>query len=255
MILGNLGSLLKNKGRAHEAERAIGEAIDISRKIGATRQAGIALDNLGALRSELRGDRKGALRAFGMARRIFRGLGWHHDEAVALLAIGRERANAGEHAAAEETAQELLALSEELGDLSLRGWALALLGSARLGVEDPASAAVIYAEVLSLSRHAQDGRLGIMAKRGLGRAALPSDPAEALDYFEEGLATGRGIPVPWIVGELLFDKAQALDALGRRKEAIASAKEAISSREELEAPEISGVREWLTERSGPDHVW
>jgi tetratricopeptide (TPR) repeat protein len=254
MILGNLGTLLKNKGRADDAERAIGEAIDTFRKIGDTGQAAIALDNLGALRSELRGDRKGALRAFGMAKRIFRGLGWRHDEAVALLAIGRERANAGEHAAAERTAQELLALSEELGDLSLRGWALALLGSARLGLKDPASAAEIYGEVLGLSRQTQDGRLGIMAKMGLGRAALPDNPAEALDHFEEGLVAARGIPVPLMVGQLLFDKAQALDALGRREEAIAAAEEAVASREELEAPEVSGVREWLAERRGSGHL-
>lgn len=249
MVLGNLGSFLKNRGRRQDAEVAITSAIAIFRSIGETGQAAIALDNLGGLRSELFGDAKGALKMFRTARRIFSGLGWRHDEAVSRLAIGREHANAGEHEKAEEAARELLALCKELGDLSLRGWALDVLGDARLGMGDPAGAVEAHKEELILARDAQDGKLEVMALEGLGDAALADgDPDRALSHFEEGVRAAQGIPIPFMAGPVLFGKARALDALGREEEATEAAEEAQRSRKDLRAPQVPGVQEWLLER-------
>lgn len=249
MVLGNFGSFLKNRGRREDAEVAITSAIANFRSIGEMGQVAIALDNLGGLRSELFGDAKGAIKIFRTARRIFSGLGWRHDEAVSRLAIGRELANAGEHEKAEEAARELLALCEELGDLSLRGWALDVLGDARLGMGDPAGAAEAYEEERSLARGAQDGKLEVMALEGLGDAALADgDPDRALSRFEEGVKAAQGIPIPFMAGPVLFGKARALDALDRQEEAIEAAEGAVQSRKDLRAPQVPGVQEWLSER-------
>lgn len=249
MILGNFGSFLKNRGEKEPAEAAITEAFATFKQIGDTGQAAIALDNLGMLRSELFGDGKGALRAFRTARRAFRFLGWRHDEAVALLAVGRELANAGEHERAEGVARELLTLCEELGQLAQRGWALDVLGDARLGLYDSVGAVEAYEEELDIARGAQDGRLEVMALEGLGDAALADGDSErALSRFEEGVKAARRIPVPFMAGPVLFGKARALEALGRRQEALAAADEAVGSRRALGIPQVPGVQEWISER-------
>ena len=171
-VLGNLGPIYKRMGRAEPAGDAIREAIAIFRAVGDMAQVGVALNNLGALRSELEQDNSGARKAFSDARRIFRDLGSRGDEAVSILALGREHANAGEYRAAEEMAQEVIAVCRELGDLSQEGWALALLGDARLGLGYPREAARIYRETLDAARGAQDERLENLALRGLEKAAF-----------------------------------------------------------------------------------
>lgn len=248
VVLGNLGTLYKNQGRREEAARSNREAMYAFRGIGDLGQIGASLNNLAALRSELFGDAPGSRRTFSAALHLFRNLRDRHGEAISLLGLARELANAGEHVEAEERARELIAVCGDLGDISTRGWALAVLGSARLGQDDPAGSAGIYREALGLSEDTQDGRLGIMAKTGLGRAALADDPIGALDCFEEALTEARALPVPLLVGQLLFEKARALDALDRRPEALEAAEEAAKSRRHLGAPEVEGAREWISKR-------
>ena len=249
VVLGNLGTLYKNMGRRDQAAQKNSKAMRVFRDIRDLRQIGTSLNNLAALRSELFGDAPGARKAFSAALQLFRTLRDRHGEMISLLGLARELANAGKHAEAEERARELVALCKELGDVSTRGWALHVLGSARLGQDDPAGADRLFQETLSLSGDTQDSRLGIMAKTGLGRAVLADDdPAGALDCFEEGLKEALALPWPLMVGQLLFEKARALDALGRRQEALAAAEEAVESREDLGASEIGGVRDWISER-------
>ncbi|MDP9485436.1 MAG: NB-ARC domain-containing protein [Actinomycetota bacterium] len=251
-VLGNLGPLYKNMGRAQPAGEAIRQAIAIFRTLGDMFQVGIALNNLGALRSELEGDGTGARRAFASARRIFRGLGSHGAEAVSLLALGREHANAGEHQRAERRAREVIAVCRALGDRHLEVWALAVLGDARLGLGYPAEAEGIYREELDAARGAQDKRLEAMALRGLGRVALDDknpnrDPKKALAHFEEAVAVVRSAPVPSMQGSLLFDAAMAYYALGERGIAVKKAEEALQELEDLKAPKAEKVRTQLLE--------
>ena len=170
-ILGNLGALYRHMGRAQLADEVIGEAIAIFRRQGDMVQVGIALNNRGSLRSELREDKRGARRDFLAARRIFRDLGSRIDEAISVLALGREHAYAKEYRRAERRAREVITVTRELGDLSLEGWGLALLGDARLGLGYPAEAEGIYHEVLDAARRMQNKRLESMASEGLENAA------------------------------------------------------------------------------------
>lgn len=251
VVLGNLGTLYKNMGKREEAAEKNREALYTFRDIRDPGQIGASLNNLAALRSELFGDPPGARRTFSAALHLFRSLRDRHGESISLLGLARELANAGDHAEAEERARELVDVCVELGDLSTRGWALSVMGSARLGLDDPTGSAERHREALALSEDTQDKRLWIMARMGLGRAALADDdPVGALAHFEKGLESARQTPVPMMVGQLLFDKARALEADGRDDEALRAAEQAAGSRRELGAPEISGAREWLDERRG-----
>ena len=165
-ILGNLTSLYNHMDRAALANKASSETIAIFRAVGDMIQVGIAFDNLGALRSIREDNKPGAIKAFSTARRIFRFLGSRSDEAVSLLALGREHANAGEYQQAEEKAKEVIAVCKELGKHAQKGWALAVLGDARLGLGYTEEAAEIYEQSLAIAKGAQDVRLEDLAREG-----------------------------------------------------------------------------------------
>lgn len=251
-VLGNMGSLYRHMGKAESAGEAISQAIAIFRAVGDTFQVGIALNNLGALRSELQEDKKGAIRAFSQARRIFRGMGSRGDEAHSLLALGREHADAGEYRLAESRAREVIAVCRELGDLSQEGWALAVLSDARLGLGHPDEAADIYREALSDALEAQGKRLEVMALKGLGKVALAddnpnSDPKEALRRFEEAVAVARSVSAPRMLADVLLHVARAHDALANRGTAVEKAEEALRELGNLDVPEAEEVRAQLSE--------
>lgn len=170
-VLGNLTNLYRHMEKAKPAKEANSKAIAIFRAVGDMIQVGIALNNLGALRSVLEGDKPGAIKAFSTARRIFRYLGSRIDEAVSLLALGREHADAGDYRRAEGRAKEVITVGRELGNLSQEGWALVVLGDARLGLGHPDEAAKIYQEALDAACGAQDKRLETMARERLEKAA------------------------------------------------------------------------------------
>jgi tetratricopeptide (TPR) repeat protein len=166
-VLGNLTNLYRHTDRAALANEASSETIAIFRAVGDMIQVGIALNNRGALRSELEEDKPGAIKAFSTARRIFRYLGSRSDEAVSLLALGREHANAGEYPQAEDRAREVITVCEDLGTHSQKGWALAVLGDARLGLGYTEEAAEIYQQAFATVHGAQDTRLEALAREGL----------------------------------------------------------------------------------------
>ena len=170
-ILGNLTNLYKRRRKAASANEASNEAIAIFRAVGDMIQVGIALNNRGAIRSELENDVPGAVKAFSTARRIFRYLGSRSDEAHSLVALGREHADAGDYQLAEDKAREVIGVCKELGTHGQRGWALAVLGDARLGLGYPDEAADIYQEALNIASEAQDARLEILARKGLEKVA------------------------------------------------------------------------------------
>lgn len=87
------------------------------------------------------------------------------------MALGREHADAGEYRHAEDRAREVITVCQELGDLALEGWALAVWGDARFGLGHPDEAAEIYQEALDDAGRAQDGRLEAMALKGLEKVA------------------------------------------------------------------------------------
>lgn len=229
--LGNLGSFYRNVGRLGPAEEAIGGAVAIFRKAGEAGQVGIAYDNLGALRSD-GGDKAGARRLFSAARRIFRFLGARQDEALALLNIARVHADVGEHARAEREALEVIETCEEFGLVGFKGWALDTLGDARLGLGNRRGATEAHEAQLDVAGEVKDRRLEVMALASRGRIELSEsesgpDPEAALSLF--GRAAGvasLGVP-PHLRGSVLFDEALALDALGRRAEAVGKAREAL----------------------------
>lgn len=166
-VLGNLTNVYKHTKRAALANEANREALAIFRALGDMIQVGTALNNLGALRSELEEDKPGAIKAFSTARRIFRYLGSRSNESVSLMALGREHANAGDYYSAEDKAREVIAVCEELGTYAQKGWALAVLGDARLGLGYPNEATNHYQEALSVASEAQDVRLEALAREGL----------------------------------------------------------------------------------------
>lgn len=253
-LLGNLGTFYRHRGRPEEAEVAVRGAISVFRAIRERAQVGIALNNLGALRSELLDDRPGALKAFRAAQKIFRDLGRRQDEAHSLLAIGREHANAGEFRRAKLRAEEVVAVCREVGDRSMEGWGLDVLGDARLGLDDKAGAKETYLEVLRLARDAVDKRLEVMAFGGLGRTALADEkPREALRHFEEALVITQAVPLPHMGGSMLVEVAMALDALGDRDAAVAKAEEALTESENLRAADAERLRakleKWYEDRA------
>ncbi len=170
-VLGNLTNLYRSKHKPELANEASRETIAIFRAVGDMIQVGIALDNLGALRSELEDDKPGAIKAFSTARRIFRYLGSRSNESVSLMALGREHANAGDYHSAEDKAREVIAVCEDLGDHSQKGWALAVLGDARRGLGHRDEAAKIYQEALTIASEAQDVRLETLSREGLEKVA------------------------------------------------------------------------------------
>lgn len=171
MVLGNLTNLYRHTNRASLANEASNEAISIFRAVGDMLQVGIALDNRGALRSELEQDAPGAIKAFSTARRIFRWLGSRPDEAQALLALAREHVDAGDYRLAESRAQEVITICSERGQLSMEGWAHAALADAHLGLGHSDEAAKSYQKVLGNAIESQDSRLEKMAREGLGKVS------------------------------------------------------------------------------------
>lgn len=250
-VLGNMGPLYRHLERPRRAEGAIREAIAIFRAIGDVRQVGIAYDNLGVLRSEA-GDRRGARPAFNAARRIFRSLGTRMDEALAVLNLARVRADEGEYAPAEREALEVIGACEEFGADSIKGWALDTLGDARLGLGDRRAAEEAYWEQRGIARRTQDNRLEVMALRSLGRAALADlppgpDPEAALSFSEQALEAAHPESPPDLRGSVLFDAALALDALGRRAEAVGKAQESLETLGERSPAKVAEVKARLAE--------
>jgi tetratricopeptide (TPR) repeat protein len=170
-VLGNLTNLYRRRCEAARANEASNETIAIFRAVGDMIQVGIALNNRGAIRSELEDDVPGAVKAFSTARRIFRYLDSRSDEAHSLLALGIEHVDAGEYQHAEDKAREVISVCEELGTHGQRGWALAVLGSARLGLGYPDEAEGFHQEALTIATEAQDVRLEVMAREGLEKVA------------------------------------------------------------------------------------
>ncbi|MGB3635308.1 MAG: tetratricopeptide repeat protein [Rubrobacteraceae bacterium] len=170
-ILGNLTNLYRRRCKAALANEASNEAIAIFRALGDMIQVGIALNNRGAIRSELEDDIPGAVKAFSTSRRIFRYLGSRSDEAHSLLALGREDVDAGDYQPAENKAKEVIAVCEELGTHSQKGSALFVLGEARLGLGYPDEAEGFYQEALDIAHGAQDTRLEADAREGLEKVA------------------------------------------------------------------------------------
>ncbi len=170
-ILGNLTNLYRRRRKAALANKASNEAIAIFRALGDMIQVGIALNNRGAIRSELEDDVLGAVKAFLTARRIFRYLGSRSDEAHSLLALGREDADAGNYQPAENKAREVIAVCKELGTHFQKGAALVVLGEARLGLGYSDEAEDFYQEALDIASEAQDTRLETEAREGLEKVA------------------------------------------------------------------------------------
>lgn len=170
-VLGNLTNLYRSKNKPELANEASSETIAIFRAVGDMIQVGIALDNLGAIRSILEDDKPGAVKAFSTARRIFRYLGSRSNESVSVMALAREHVNAGDCHSAEDKAREVIAVCDELGNYAQKGWALAVLADARLGLGYPDEATNHYQEALTIACEAQEVRLEDEVREGLEKVA------------------------------------------------------------------------------------
>ena len=82
------------------------------------------------------------------------------------------------------------------------------------------------------------GNLGV-AYRGLG------ETRKAIEYYEQRLAFARETGDRRGEGNALHNRAEALDELGRRQEAIADAQAALAICEEIEDPTIDQTRQLL----------
>lgn len=141
-------------GRRDEALAAAHAAIEIAVELGDLRTESCGRMTL----DEILGGTEECERALTLARAI----GARHNECEALIIMAANLVHDGAHSLASDYAQHALGIAMDAGYLALEGRALSVLADIALGGPQPARAAELATEALSVQRRSGD-RLGVAA--------------------------------------------------------------------------------------------
>jgi tetratricopeptide (TPR) repeat protein len=245
VTLGNLGTAYINLGEPRRAIEFHEQALAIDREIGDRRGEGQALGNLGNAYASI-GETRRAIEFYEQSLAIDREIGDRRGEGQNLGNLGLAYADLDEPRRAIEFYNQQLAITREIGDRREEGAVLRNLGNAYDILGDYRRTIEFHGQALAIDREIGDRRGEGNALCGLGNVYFNlGDPRRAIGFHEQRLIIARGIRDRRGEGTALWNRALALDKLGRRDEAIASARDALAIFEQIEDPAAGRVRKKL----------
>ncbi|RMH41431.1 MAG: tetratricopeptide repeat protein [Deltaproteobacteria bacterium] len=234
------GTICWQSSRLDEAMDAYCEALVTYRALGRKRDEARALNNLGNVCAE-RGDPEEALRHYKASLDIDRQLGNRASIPLKLGNIGQLYTDLGHAARGEKYLRRALQLADDDGDTRGTADIATSLGQARLAQGDADEALAWFERGLQRATDNRDRYQEIRALIYLAFAQLDAGrPAEgALELAQSATRLAQKMPMPLGEAHALAAQALALEALGRRDEALAAAEQAVR------VQDAAGVEEGL----------
>jgi len=254
-FLNNQATMLAKAGKAAESRVLFVEAASVATEaLGAGNRALVTYRNNAANACMQLRDWECALVEFAEIERVLDGLGDESSPARARMHGGYSQAAyfVDDYALARQHARAALSLFEELGLHHHRRAAAPLATLTRIGLKlkefEDALPAAERLVALDAKLRPSDGPAGVVAivlrarvLIGLGRGA---DALSGIQTLRQALEASGLDPE---VGEVLVVESEALDALGRRDEAVATVERAIKLLPSAERP---AAEAWLAQLQG-----
>lgn len=223
--LGNLGTVLREKGDLRQAVDCLAAALEINVRIGSTRKQVLDMMNLGVVYAAL-GRLASAAQLFERATEVNREAGSPSTTSMLAQCLGIARRYLGELPAAERHLTTALTTTREIDNRWGQASVLESLAGVHADAGRPERARSTVEEALRLAREAGSRRVEAAALNTLG--LVQPDPTRALAYHDEAL--GVAIAAGHTAGriEALIGQASAHVDLGAHPEAERAAGEALA---------------------------
>ncbi len=167
-------ALADSQGRLAEAERMLGECLELRRKLGQPLDIAVTLSTRCNVHLHA-GDAMGAREDESEAVSIFRQLKYQVGEAMGLLHLGQVDAYVGEDASARRNFEQSIVVAREIGYLEVEGESELMLGQVELEAGNLPAAVTRIARSLEICRDAEDKRGQASALWWLGKVDLRAD--------------------------------------------------------------------------------
>ncbi|HEX4803715.1 MAG TPA: tetratricopeptide repeat protein, partial [Myxococcaceae bacterium] len=222
LTLNQLGIVSRARGEYEQALDFYRESLECRRKAGDRRGEAQTLVNMGNVYGDL-GQSEASLSYTAQALAIAEEIGYAAGAGIAQVSIGSELGTLGRFEEALARCEKALSLFRQINRRTSAAEALFNIGELHLeGDRDLAAARRAYLEALEFSRATKDPENEGFALDGLAVVALRGGaPDEALSHLEEALALARSTHTPSLEFRVRADRARALKASGRHKDAFA----------------------------------
>jgi DNA-binding SARP family transcriptional activator/tetratricopeptide (TPR) repeat protein len=242
--LNYLGATCHYIGATGEAIQHLQRSIDLYGNLGNQFLQTKPLTNLGRIHQRL-GQYESAFDCLERAVEIDEQFGSSPSQAYILLNLAGLHRDAGNYDEALSAARRVLDLARESGIHALEGQALEHLGAVHRLLGDHETAKHHHHEALAAAR---DNESRAQALNGLGLAHAAHDAwAEAIRYHYDALAVASDFGLRYELARAHNGLGDAYIQLGDAEHALRHWENALHLYEELQAKELSGVREKLAQ--------
>ncbi|OPY77960.1 MAG: photosystem I assembly protein Ycf3 [Syntrophorhabdus sp. PtaU1.Bin153] len=189
----HLGDFLTARGYENEYRKWIGQALEISDKIGDSSARAALLHNL-AVQYQQRGDLDRAVELYKQSLALKESTGNLAAESATLTNLGSVYRSRGDIRSAIAYYEQALAISRQIGDRLGEANILGSLGVSYADLGDYRLAITYYEEALAISRQFGDrrGEANVLSNLGAGYATL-GEYNLATAYYEQALIISREI--------------------------------------------------------------
>ena len=234
-------ALACEQGDEQEAQRMLEPCLGLRRCIGNETDIAATLSALALVRLRL-GDAVRARSGEEEALAIFRRLGDHLGEAIALLHLGEICAYVGEDGDAQRFLGQSLAFAREMQHSEIESDCERVLGQLALDRGDLPEARACLARPLAICQAARDKRGAAMVSWWLGKIDLANnDGGSALPHLREAIRAFESFGMNAETIGVIEDHARIARALGLADDSARLYGAASAARERLSLPRASGL--------------